>query len=66
MKAVYEVGEIVKVRANTCDHSFLNGEHVRIRNLSEGGNVETAEHLDGRDFWYIDDEDICKLRNRND
>lgn len=61
MKAVYEVGEIVQVSANTCGHCFVNGEPVRIRTLDEGGDVESAEHLDGRDFWYIDDEDICKI-----
>jgi len=60
MKVVYELGEVVEIRDNTCGHGFYYGEHVRIKSL-DGDYVETAEYLDGNDFWYLDEDDIQKI-----
>jgi hypothetical protein len=58
----YEVGQIVEIRDNTCGHCFEIGEHVRIKSLDEDSEVETAEHLDGSDFWYLDADDFATIK----
>lgn len=57
----YEVGQVVEVRDNTCGHWFEIGEKVRIRSLDKDGEVESAEHLDCSDHWYLDEDDIKPL-----
>mgnify|MGYP001029156215 CR=1 FL=1 len=54
----FKEGDIVKVVANTTAHEFRIGEHVRITVTDEDLGEYTAEHLDGSDFWYLDEEEV--------
>lgn len=54
----FKEGDIVKVVANTTDHDFEIGEHVRIYEVDDILDEYTAEHLDGRDYWYLKEEEV--------
>lgn len=54
----FEVGQIVEVYNNTCCHEFCIGELVRVKNIDINGEVSVCEHLDGRDWWWADSEDV--------
>jgi hypothetical protein len=56
----YEVGEIVKIVGNTCNHGFDIGEKVRITNL-RSNEAGSAEYLDKHDGWAFNFKDIEKL-----
>ena len=58
----YEVGQILEVYNNTCGHNFEIGEKVRVRTLDKDGNVDSCEHLDCHDFWYLDDDDVRHIQ----
>lgn len=56
----YEVGEIVKIVGNSCNHGFDIGEGVRITELNKSGG--RAEYLnDDDDWWMFKFKDIEKL-----
>lgn len=54
----FEVGQILEVYDNTCDHMFDIGEKVRVRALNEDGDIDSCEHLDGSDYWFVDSFDV--------
>ena len=54
----YAVNQIVKIRDNTCGHSFEIGDKVRIKSIDFDGSVTSAEYLDCSDFWCLDEDDI--------
>lgn len=62
MDIVFEVGQIVEVFDNTCGHFFEIGEKVRVRTVEPDGAVDSCEHLDRRDHWFLDNDDIRHLQ----
>lgn len=62
---MFEIGQEVKIIGNTSGHEFDIGETVRVKALGNGGEVESAECLDGSDYWFLDGEElepITKMR----
>lgn len=64
MQPVYEIGEIVEIIDNVTGHEFAEGQHVRIVDVDSKGEVQSAESLDGEDYWYIANEDIKKIEDQ--
>lgn len=62
----FKVGEIVKIVANKAEHRFEIGESVRILSSDQGDECKAgeykAEHLDKRDYWFVDEEDIKAIK----
>lgn len=66
MQPVYEIGEIVEIIDNQNGHMFEIGQHVRIRELTVYGGVDSAENInDSEDYWYLDEDDIKKIESNN-
>lgn len=57
----YKVGEVVQIIGNISQHQFDIGESVRITEVNNSNESSTAEYLDGRDFWYLMNDDIQKI-----
>lgn len=53
----YKSGDLVKITGNSNHHEFSTGETVRLKQKCRDG-VWTAEYLDGRDYWYVNESDM--------
>ena len=55
-----KVGEIIRVIQNRSNHAFEIGEKVRVTRVYNTKKERVkAEHLDGRDFWWLHDDEFA-------
>ena len=62
----YAEGDIVRVARNISRHGFKLGERCRITELiHDVPDVirYKAEHLDGHDYWWVDEDEIGEIAN---
>ena len=55
----YKIGDKVKIVAYKHGHGFDIGEVVIITEVNEDNY--RGEYLDGRDFWYVEDDEIAPI-----
>lgn len=58
----YEVGDIVEVIDNVTGHYFEIGDKVRVRSIFNDGTIDSCEHLDKSDHWYVDNEEVRHIQ----
>ena len=54
----FRIGQKVKVTANKSGHYFEAGQIVRIIHLDEDGSLDECESLDGKESWYMDNDEV--------
>ena len=54
----FKIGQKVKVTANKFGHHFEIGQIVRVIKLTNGGLLDECESLDGKESWYVDNDEV--------
>lgn len=61
----YEVGDVVEIIDNSCEHGFETGQHVRLCSCDSDG-AWAAKDLEGSAFWYIEEDEFKPVSSVSD